>query len=422
MDGMPDTDGTSGGPLAGIRVVELGVWVAGPGAGGILADWGADVVKIEPPSGDPGRLFGGIIGGREGAASSNPPFELDNRSKRSIAIDLGTRNGRILVRELIEGADVFLTNIRLSALERIGLGPEVLRALNPRLIYALVTGYGKDGPDRDRPAYDIAAFWARSGLAAALTPPGGDLPFQRGGMGDHSVGMSAAAMISAALYARERTGQGDFVSTSLLRQGAYTIGFDVNIALMWGLPVRVGQRTTMGNPCINNYEAGDGRRFWIVGLEGERHWPPLARVAGHPEWLDDERFADPASRFRNAPALIAELDRVFATRSLDEWSEAFAAEPDFFWSPVQTVEELVADPQFAGGGGLVDVPDESGSMTMLATPADFTEHRAGPRFRAPRLAEHTEEVLGELGLGRGDIEGLVAAGVAFSPATARGPD
>jgi crotonobetainyl-CoA:carnitine CoA-transferase CaiB-like acyl-CoA transferase len=409
----------SAGPLTGVKVVEIGVWIAGPAAGGILADWGAEVTKIEPPTGDPARTFRRMLGGD---LPTNPVFELDNRSKRSVAIDLSQLRGLDLALRLIDGADVFLTNIRLSALERIGLGPDVLRARNPRLIYALVTGYGKDGPDRDRPAYDIAAFWARSGLAAALTPPGGDLPFQRGGMGDHSVGMSAAAMINAALYARERTGQGDLVTTSLLRQGAYTIGFDVNIALMWGLPVRVGQRTTMGNPCINNYEAGDGRRFWIVGLEGERHWPPLARVAGHPEWLDDERFADPVSRFRNAPALIAELDRVFATKSLDEWAEVFATEPDFFWSPVQTVDELVADPQFSGAGGLVDVPDESGSMTMLATPADFTEHPAGPRFRAPRLGEHTQLVLGELGLDGAEVEGLVAAGVVCNEATARGPD
>jgi crotonobetainyl-CoA:carnitine CoA-transferase CaiB-like acyl-CoA transferase len=163
-------------------------------------------------------------------------------------------------------------------------------------VYAIITGYGLAGPDADRPAYDIAAFWARSGIAAALTPPGRELPFQRGGMGDHSVAMSAAAGISAALFARERTGKGDLVSTSLLRQGAYTIGFDVNVALMWGLAIGVGTRTAMGNPAINNYTAGDGRRFWIVGLEGARHWPPLARAVGRPEWLTDERFVPAAGR------------------------------------------------------------------------------------------------------------------------------
>jgi crotonobetainyl-CoA:carnitine CoA-transferase CaiB-like acyl-CoA transferase len=402
-----------------VKVVELGLWVAGPAAGAVLADWGADVVKIEPPGGDPGRTFRRLLGGD---LPTNPPFELDNRSKRSISIDLSTDDGREVAYELIDGADVFLTNIRMSALERTGLGPDILRARNPRLVYAIVTGYGLQGPDADRPAYDIAAFWARSGLAAALTPPGQELPFQRGGMGDHSVGMTAAGMVSAALYNRERTGAGDLVSTSLLRQGAYTIGFDVNISLMWGLPVRVGTRTRMGNPCINNYTAGDGRRFWIVGLDGERHWPPLARAVGRPEWLTDPRYAGPAERARHAAELIAELDLIFATAGLDEWATRFAAEPEFFWSPVQTIDELIADPQFSAGGGLVEVPDEGGTMTMVATPADFADHPAAPRFRAPRLAEHSLEVLGQLGYGPDRIEKLVAVGAVLTEETAHGPE
>lgn len=407
------------GPLSGVKVVELGVWVAGPAAGGILSDWGADVVKIEPPTGDPARTFRRMLGGD---LPTNPVFELDNRSKRSVAIDLSTAAGLDVAGELIERADVFLTNIRLSALERLGLGPDRLRQRNQRLVYAIVSGYGLDGPDRDRPAYDIAAYWARSGLAAALTPPGGDLPFQRGGMGDHSVGMTAAAMVAAALYARERTGEGDLVSSSLLRQGAYTVGFDVNIALMWGLPVRVGVRTKMGNPCINNYQAGDGRRFWIVGLEGERHWPPLARVVERPEWLTDGPFSTAAGRFAHAEELIRELDAIFATRPLAEWAERFGQEPDFFWSPVQTIDELVSDPQFAAAGGMVEVPDEAGAMTMLATPADFSQHPAGPRWRAPRLAEHTAEVLAEMGLSQERIAELTGEGAVFDETTAVGPD
>lgn len=407
------------GPLTGVKVVELGVWVAGPAAGGVLADWGADVVKIEPPTGDPGRTFRRMLGGD---LPTNPVFELDNRSKRSVVIDLSTEEGRGVARRLIAGADVFLTNIRIAALRRVGLDPDTLRADNPRLVYAIITGYGLSGPEADRPAYDIAAFWARSGLSAALTPPGGDLPFQRGGMGDHSVGMTAAGMVSAALFAREKTGHGDLVSTSLLRQGAYTIGFDVNIALMWGLPVRVGTRKTMGNPTLNNYTAGDGKRFWIVGLEGERHWPPLVRAVGHPEWLEDERFATPRARFKNAAVLIELLDQAFAARPLQEWAEIFAKEPDFFWAPVQSVDELVGDNQFAAGGGLVEVPDESGTMTMVATPADFTAHPAGPRFRAPRLGEHTRQVLGEEGFAVAEIDQLVAAGAVYPADLVREPD
>jgi crotonobetainyl-CoA:carnitine CoA-transferase CaiB-like acyl-CoA transferase len=403
---MVTAEGATG-PMAGVRVVELGVWVAGPAAGGILSDWGADVVKIESPLGDPARSFQRMLGGD---LPTNPVFELDNRSKRSVVIDLGTDEGRALALELIDSADVFLTNIRVSALRRAGLDPETLRARNPRLVYAIITGYGLEGAEADRPAYDIAAYWARSGLAASLTPPGGQLPFQRGGMGDHTVGMTAAAMISAALFARERTGEGDLVSTSLLRQGAYTIGFDVNVALMWGLPIRVGTRTTMGNVAINNYSAGDGRRFWIVGLEGHRHWPPLARAVGHPEWMEDERFATPAARAQNATELIALLDASFATKTLDEWAAIFDADPDFFWAPVQTVDELLGDQQFHAAGGLVEVPSEDGAWTMLATPADFLVHHSAPRSRAPLLGEHTRELLAELGKSDEEISALAASG------------
>jgi crotonobetainyl-CoA:carnitine CoA-transferase CaiB-like acyl-CoA transferase len=398
--------------MAGVRVIELGVWVAGPAAGGILSDWGADVVKIEPPLGDPARSFQRMLGGD---LPTNPVFELDNRSKRSVVVDLGTDEGRSLALELIDSADVFLTNIRVSALRRAGLDPETLRARNPRLVYAIITGYGLEGAEADRPAYDIAAYWARSGLAAALTPPGGQLPFQRGGMGDHTVGMTAAAMISAALFARERTGEGDLVSTSLLRQGAYTIGFDVNVALMWGLPIRVGTRTTMGNVAINNYSAGDGRPFWIVGLEGHRHWPPLARAVGHPEWLEDERFATPAARARNATELIALLDESFAIKTLDEWAVIFDADPDFFWAPVQTVDELLGDQQFHAAGGLVEVPSEDGAWTMLATPADFDVHHSSPRYRAPLLGEHTQQLLAELGKSEGEIAALRQCGATPVP-------
>jgi crotonobetainyl-CoA:carnitine CoA-transferase CaiB-like acyl-CoA transferase len=178
----------------------------------------------------------------------------------------------------------------------------------------------------------------------------------------------------------------------------------------------------MGNPTVNNYAAGDSRCFWIVGLEGERHWPPLVRAIGHPEWLVDERFATPADRFRNASALIAELDRVFATRPLADWAEAFSAEPDFFWAPVQTIDELIGDPQFAAAGGLVEVPDETSVLTMLATPADFGERPARPRFRAPRLGEHTLEVLGELGYSPSLITDLQGTEAVYPEDTARGPD
>jgi crotonobetainyl-CoA:carnitine CoA-transferase CaiB-like acyl-CoA transferase len=395
------------GPMDGVRVVELGVWVAGPAAGGILADWGADVVKIEPPAGDPARSFQQMLGGD---MPNNPVFELDNRSKRSVVVDLTTPDGKAVALDLLDAADVFVTNIRPGALARAGLDHQTLLARNPRLVYAIITGYGLEGPDADRAAYDIAAFWARSGIAHLLTPPNADPPFQRGGMGDHSVGISCAAAVSAALFARERTGAGQLVSTSLLRQGVYTVGFDLNMALGWGLTTQVGTREAMGNPAINNYVAGDGRRFWIVGLEGARHWPPLARAVGHPEWLDDERYATPQARAQNARELIAALDEVFATKTLAEWSAVFDTEPDFFWAPVNGPDDILADPQLRHAGGLVDVPDELGTTTMIASPADFHGTPWAPRWIAPKLGEHTDEVLAELGRTPDEIAAMHASG------------
>ena len=381
------------GPMQGINVVELGVWVAGPATGGILADWGADVIKIEPATGDPGRLFGRMLGLD---IDVSPPFEMDNRSKRSMVLDLTTDDGLSTALELISGADVFVTNVRPGALLRLGLDFESVAPDNPRLVYGLITGYGETGPDADRAAYDVAAFWSRGGVASLLTRPGETPPFQRGGMGDHMAGMSLAAAICAALVARDRTGSGQLVSTSLYRQGAYTISFDLNTYLMSGQPIAIGQRETMGNPCMNNYAAGDGRRFWIVGLQADRHWPALCRAIDHAGWLTDPRFADARSRAVNAVELIGELDQIFATKPLDEWAAIFAREPDFFWSPVNSIEDVLADEQFHAAGGMVDVPDGSASVPMVATPADFHGTPWAPRSTAPELGQHTEEILAEL--------------------------
>ena len=189
-------------------------------------------------------------------------------------------------------------------------------------------------------------------------------------MGDHTAGMTLAAAVCAALVARARTGVGQLVSTSLYRQGAYTVSFDLNTFLMTGHAIAIGQRESMGNPCMNNYAAGDGRRFWIVGLQVDRHWAPLCRVVGRPDWLTD--LSDGRATAQPTPVdLIAELDEIFATKPLDEWAELFAAEPDFFWSPINSIEDVMADDQFHAAGGVVYVPDGDSSVPMVATPADF---------------------------------------------------
>ena len=286
--------------------------------------------------------------------------------------------------------------MRPGALQRIGLDFETLAGRNPRLVYGLITGYGMAGPDADRAAYDVAAFWARAGLAHLLSRPGEAPPFQRGGMGDHSAGMTLVAAVCAALVSRTRTGNGQLVSTSLYRQGAYTVSFDLNTFLLTGNTIAIGQRESMGNPCMNNYTAGDGRRFWIVGLQGERHWPALCYAVDRAQWLTDTRFDTPRARFMNAHELIGELDEIFATRTLDEWAAIFATQPDFFWSPINSLEDILADEQFHAGGGMVDVPAGDTSVAMVATPVDFHGTPWAPRSSAPLLGQHTNEILAEL--------------------------
>ncbi len=396
------------GPLEGIKVVEMGVWVAGPAAGGILADWGADVVKIEPHGiGDPSRLFASMLGAD---LPFNPVFENDNRSKRSIVVDVQKDEGREIVFDLLKEADVFISNIRPAALSRLGLDSDTVCARFPRLIYGLITGYGREGEDADRAAYDVAAFWARSGIAAALTPAGSSPPFQRGGMGDHNAGLALTAGISAALFKRAETGKGQVVSTSLLREGLYTLSFDLAVTARFGIEIQAGNRETMPNPAMNCYADRDGRYFWLVGLEGPRHWPPLARAVGHPEWIEDARYADPAERAKNARELIKKLDAIFATRTREEWGEIFDAEVDLWWAPVQSIEEVFADPQTHAAGGFVEVPDGEGTTLLPATPVDFDGTPWAPRSMAPDHGQHTEEILKEIG--RGDaIESLRANGV-----------
>jgi crotonobetainyl-CoA:carnitine CoA-transferase CaiB-like acyl-CoA transferase len=379
--------------LEGIKVVELGMWVAGPAAAAILGDWGAEVVKIEPLDGDP---FRGLLA--TAGLTISPPFELDNRNKRSISLNLGREEGRRLAGELVDQADVFVTNARPGALERAGLDYETVSARNPRLVYAHVTGYGLEGDDKDRAAYDVGAFWSRAGVAAALTPEGADLPYQRGGMGDHMAGMAAAGAVSAALLARATSGKGQLVSTSLLRIGMYMLGWDISMALRLGVPTVPMTVAAPPNPLISAYTAGDGRRFWMLGLQGDRHWPDVVRAVDRPEWAEDARFATIMDRFANSAELVRELNAVFATKPLAEWAPIFDRE-NVWWAPVQDAHETVADPMCRAAGGFVPVPDADGGdpVDMVASPVDFHGTPWSATRFPPEHGQHTEEVLLELG-------------------------
>ncbi len=381
--------------LEGISVVELGAWVAGPGAGGLLADWGADVIKVEAPAGDPMRRLFSVLSGH--GEPQSPPFDLDNRGKRSVVLDLRSEEGRADLHALVATADVFLTNLRPDAVERLGFGPEMLLEDHDRLVYAQVSGFGRTGPDAHRAGYDLGAFFARSGMASQAVPPGQPPVANAGGVGDHITGTTVTAGICAALFARERSGRGQLVDTSLLRAGIYTMGWPLSIQLRYGKHLPTEARTSVGNPLINSYEAGDGRWFWLLGLEAERHWPPLLRAIGREELADDERFATPKDRRKHATALIRLLDEIFGGADRAHWTARFD-EHDVWWAPVNTLAEVVEDDQAVAAGAFVDVPEGAGAAAHRAvmSPVDFSETPSGPRRGVPGLGEHTDEVLAEV--------------------------
>ena len=375
------------GPLQGIRVVELGVWVAGPAVAGLMADWGADVMKVEPATGDPQRAVFGALGVADQAGV--PPFEIDNRGKRSVVIDLRTDEGLASMMALLADADVFITNVRPAGLQRLGLDAESLSAKFPRLIYGIITGYGLDGPDVDRAGYDIGAFWSRSGLAHTTVAPDELPPGIRSGQGDHTTALSLASGVMAALFDRERTGKGRVVSTSLLRTGIYTIGWDVGVYLRYGK--RQGTRARHKNPApqMNCYRCSDGRAFWLLGLEGDRHWPGMLKAIEREDLATVENFVNARARALNAEELITVLDAHFATQDYAHWTSRFDAE-DVWWAPLNSIPEAVADPQVIASGAFVEMTPQAGEAPYRAvnSPVDFDGYTPtyGP---VPKLGEHT---------------------------------
>lgn len=384
--------GDAPGPLDGIRVVELGIWVAGPAAGGIMADWGADVIKIEAAAGDPQRAVFASIGVRDDIPV--PPFEMDNRGKRSVVMDLRDAAEVERLHGLIASADVFISNMRPGALERLGLDHQTVCERHPSVVYGLVTGYGLEGEERDRAGYDVGAYWARSGLAHTLMPPGELPPNPRSGMGDHQTGMTLAAGVMAKLVERGRTGRGGLVTTSLLRVGMYSIAWDISVEMRFGKRAATTSRTEASTPLVNCYLAADGRSFWLICLEGDRHWPKLLAAIG-PSSLDaDERFATAKGRYRNASALITELDAIFATHDYEHWTSGFN-EHDVWWAPISSIPDVLADPQ--AQHGFVDMTPRDGDepFRAVATPIDFAGYTIRPGV-VPMLGEHTDEVLADL--------------------------
>jgi crotonobetainyl-CoA:carnitine CoA-transferase CaiB-like acyl-CoA transferase len=379
--------------LTGLKVIELATYIAAPGAGGMLADWGADVIKIEAPDGDPIRRFFETLGADN---PGNPVFDLDNRGKRGIVVDIAKPDGRLAVLKLVENADVFLTNLRPGALARAGLDWLTLSNINPRLIFSSVTGYGLEGPDADKPGFDLAAFWAMSGVAA-LTIPKGVEPFPiRTATGDHTCSLATVAAILAAVVDRQNTGRGRLVETSLLRSGVYSVGSDMAIALRYGRVASNRPRPDAVN---------------LLPRQGSADWPRIARAAGRADLLDDPRFSGAKLRRQNGPALVAELDKGFSAMDFETASMALDRE-DVVWSPIRSALEVVASREARDAGCFTEMSDGSGGLHLSpSTPVRFPGEPERPKGPAPTLGQHTDQILQQAGYADTEIQQLRDLGI-----------
>jgi len=395
--------------LKGLKVVDFSAYIAGPGAAGILCDWGADVIKVERPEGDNMRHIFADLANDLGA---NPTFEFDNRGKRGVVLDITKPAARDALAKLAAEADVFLTNVRPVSLRRYGLDDKTLRAANPRLVYTVITGYGLEGPDAHLPGFDVTAFWARSGIGYMTAPKGAE-PFMRtSGMGDHTTSLATVSAILAALYERERTGEGRMVQTSLLASGVYLMGSDMAVQLKMGRLASIRTRDNPINAIANHYRSSDGRWFVHNPRGSGGGWEKFVAAAGRPDLAQDERFASGKARRQNARELAVELDAAFGALPFEEIARRLDA-ADLVWAPFQTPGDVAADPQADAAGCFVPVEDgKGGTHRSPAPPAVFPGLEQKARPPAPRLGEHTREVLTELGYGAAEIDAMFESGAA----------
>ena len=407
--------------LAGLKVIDAGSFIAAPAAATVMADLGADVIKLEPPAGDPFRHIRNAPG--------NPPCEvdyawlMDNRSKRGLVLDLKTDAGRATLYRLVRDTDVFITNLPLAARERLGIGYETLAAHNERLIYASLTAYGEQGPERLNTGFDSTALWARSGLMDMVrpepdSPPVKSLP----GMGDHPTAISLYAAIATALFRRERTGKGGYVATNLMANGLWWNALHAQ-AMLCGVefPRRPGRRDAP-SALHNFYRTGDGRWIQLVVIPEDKRWPRLARAIGKPELIDDPRFATRADRHANPRALIEELDDAFATADLATWRRRLD-EHGVAYGVITTLRDIPEDRQMLESGALAPLDDPAaGASHVVSSPIWIDGAARTQPSRAPGIGEHSAEILLENGFSADEVAALRAAGALGDPAAPPRPD
>jgi crotonobetainyl-CoA:carnitine CoA-transferase CaiB-like acyl-CoA transferase len=388
-------------PMEGIRVVELAAWTFVPAAGAVMAEWGADVIKIEhPEGGDPqrGLINSGMVPG--GPGRCNYFVEQPNHNKRSIGLDLKHPEGREVLLELCRGADVFLTNWLPGPRARARIDVDDIRAVNPRIVYVRGSGQGAHGPDADKGGYDGSAFWARSGLAEGLTQFPGDVygPTQTPALGDLAGAQTIAGGIAAALFKRERTGETSVVDVSLLSLGTWMMSPNVIAHKVFAdVPTPRFGRESAPNPVANRYRTKDDRVVHLVMLQATTYWPELIAAVGRPDLATDPRFTDPAAMFANREEAVRILDEQFAQRTLAEWRVALDGIKGV-WAPAQKAVELHDDVQVIANGYIDQVDGvDGGSFPLVVNPVQF-DGAPEKLVRAPEAGEHTDEILAELGL------------------------
>ncbi|ULE34483.1 CaiB/BaiF CoA transferase family protein [Mycobacterium sp. IDR2000157661] len=397
--------------LNGVRVLEVAAWTFVPSAGAVLAEWGAEVIKVEPRNGgDPqrGLVTMGIVD--EGGGSVNYMIEIPNRGKKSIGVDLSTPGGQDVVRELAKQSDVFLTSYLPERRKKFHIDVDDIRAVNPSIVYVRGSGHGPKGPDADKPGYDGVSYWARGGIATMLTEDGDELVRSRPAFGDLLGGMTIAGGIAAALYKKATTGQGSVVDVSLLGLAAWNLSPDVAVSqIHGGTSIPKFGHADAPNPLVGTYRTKDGRYVQLMMLQLDKFYPEAMRVIGLPELIDDPRFADPASRFENRVALIALLDEAFAKRTVAEWRTTLAALSGA-WGIVQTPAELCEDPAVTANGYIAHTETVNGvPFSLPANPVQFDEQPVTP-VGAPEHGQHTEEVLMAAGIDWDRIEELKSSG------------
>ena len=382
-------------PLDGLRVIDWTIWQQGPVASAMLGDLGADVIKIESrDGGDPGR---GIVA-MAGTASDRPNFyfEANNRNKQSLTLDLKQDEAREIVYRLIEKSDVFVQNFRKGVADRLGLGADVLRQRNPRLIYANATGYGPEGPESGDPSFDQLGL-ARSGIMLAAGEP--DMPPLpiAGGIADQMGAILLAYGVLAAVVARERFGVGQVVDASHLGSMSFLQGLSLSSRLMNGTAFPRVPRSGAFNPLWNHYRCGDGEWLALGMLQPDRYWADFCRAIGRPELADDDRYASMTARAGNREACVAELDATFAKRPRAEWLDRLRKGGDFIFTIVNSVDDLATDPQMLANDYVVDFDHPAhGKTQYVGVPVRLSETPGQVRSAAPEHGQHTELVLTEL--------------------------